>query len=279
MPNGRKASRIALLVGQSEPDLPARGGRRLPVVAEAQGQWAHQPVLRVHARGRARGRPHGDAAAAAPGPILAPLTRRAWQPVGVPDGRSAGDGPGLGRAGRARRPTRDRGRHPLRPGHRPLRSARAVHRRVGGAPALDHRARRRDPRDDARAARARPTRPGPLPPGGRADRNPLPRHRREPPGAPDRQSLQAVARQRQRRAAGRRERAAAHALHRSPVRPRVHQLRERRRAAGLARGARGVAEEDGRAGGQRVNVGGFSEGQRRYLEFHRESVFLQAVRR
>jgi hypothetical protein len=30
---------------------------------------------------------------------------------------------------------------------------------------------------------------------------------------------------------------------------------------------------------QRVNVGGFSEGQRRYLEFHRESVFLQAVRR
>lgn len=31
--------------------------------------------------------------------------------------------------------------------------------------------------------------------------------------------------------------------------------------------------------GQRVNVGGFSDGQRRYLEFHRESVFLQAVRR
>jgi putative restriction endonuclease len=31
--------------------------------------------------------------------------------------------------------------------------------------------------------------------------------------------------------------------------------------------------------GQRVNVGGFSQGQRRYLEFHRESVFLQAVRR
>ena len=30
---------------------------------------------------------------------------------------------------------------------------------------------------------------------------------------------------------------------------------------------------------QRVNVGGFAEGQRRYLEFHRESVFLQAVRR
>jgi putative restriction endonuclease len=31
--------------------------------------------------------------------------------------------------------------------------------------------------------------------------------------------------------------------------------------------------------GQRVNVGGFSQGQRRYLEFHRESVFLRAVRR
>lgn len=31
--------------------------------------------------------------------------------------------------------------------------------------------------------------------------------------------------------------------------------------------------------GQRVNVGGFSQGQRRYLEYHRESVFLQAVRR
>lgn len=31
--------------------------------------------------------------------------------------------------------------------------------------------------------------------------------------------------------------------------------------------------------GQRVNVGGFSDGQRRYLEYHRESVFLQAVSR
>jgi len=30
----------------------------------------------------------------------------------------------------------------------------------------------------------------------------------------------------------------------------------------------------------RVNVGAFSEGQRRYLEFHREAVFLEArVRR
>ncbi|MCM2310070.1 MAG: HNH endonuclease [Steroidobacteraceae bacterium] len=31
--------------------------------------------------------------------------------------------------------------------------------------------------------------------------------------------------------------------------------------------------------GRRVNVGRFSAGQRKYLEFHRESVFLQAVRR
>lgn len=31
--------------------------------------------------------------------------------------------------------------------------------------------------------------------------------------------------------------------------------------------------------GQTVNVGRFSDGQRKYLEFHRESVFLQAVRR
>ena len=31
--------------------------------------------------------------------------------------------------------------------------------------------------------------------------------------------------------------------------------------------------------GQRVNVGRFTDGQRRYLEYHRESVFLQAVRR
>ena len=31
--------------------------------------------------------------------------------------------------------------------------------------------------------------------------------------------------------------------------------------------------------GGRFNAGAFSEGQRRYLEFHRESVFLQAVRR
>jgi hypothetical protein len=28
--------------------------------------------------------------------------------------------------------------------------------------------------------------------------------------------------------------------------------------------------------GERVNVGAFSEGQRRYLEFHRERVFLEA---
>ena len=35
--------------------------------------------------------------------------------------------------------TRDRGGHLVRPGHRALRSARAVHRRVGGAPALEHR--------------------------------------------------------------------------------------------------------------------------------------------
>jgi hypothetical protein len=31
--------------------------------------------------------------------------------------------------------------------------------------------------------------------------------------------------------------------------------------------------------GERLNAGGFTEGQRRYLEYHRESVFLQAVRR
>ena len=31
--------------------------------------------------------------------------------------------------------------------------------------------------------------------------------------------------------------------------------------------------------GQHINVGSFADGQRRYLEFHRESVFLQAVRR
>jgi putative restriction endonuclease len=30
---------------------------------------------------------------------------------------------------------------------------------------------------------------------------------------------------------------------------------------------------------ERTNVGGFTEGQRRYLEYHRDSVFLQAVRR
>jgi hypothetical protein len=31
--------------------------------------------------------------------------------------------------------------------------------------------------------------------------------------------------------------------------------------------------------GEPLNVGAFTEGQRRYLEYHRESVFLQAVRR
>jgi hypothetical protein len=31
--------------------------------------------------------------------------------------------------------------------------------------------------------------------------------------------------------------------------------------------------------GIKFNAGAFSEGQRRYLDFHRESVFLQAVRR
>ncbi len=29
--------------------------------------------------------------------------------------------------------------------------------------------------------------------------------------------------------------------------------------------------------GERVNVGGFSDGQKRYLEFHRERVFLEAA--
>jgi hypothetical protein len=28
--------------------------------------------------------------------------------------------------------------------------------------------------------------------------------------------------------------------------------------------------------GERVDVGGFSQGQRKYLEFHRERVFLEA---
>jgi putative restriction endonuclease len=31
--------------------------------------------------------------------------------------------------------------------------------------------------------------------------------------------------------------------------------------------------------GIKFNAGAFSDGQRRYLDFHRESVFLQAVRR
>lgn len=31
--------------------------------------------------------------------------------------------------------------------------------------------------------------------------------------------------------------------------------------------------------GQKINVGSFSEGQKRYLDYHREAVFLQAVRR
>jgi hypothetical protein len=35
-------------------------------------------------------------------------------------------------------------------------------------------------------------------------------------------------------------------------------------------------ERMGVAVGGRVNVGGFSEGQRGYLEFHRERVFLEA---
>jgi len=39
-------------------------------------------------------------------------------------------------------------------------------------------------------------------------------------------------------------------------------------------------ERMGVAVGERTNVGAFSEGQRRYLEFHRERVFLEArVRR
>lgn len=35
----------------------------------------------------------------------------------------------------------------------------------------------------------------------------------------------------------------------------------------------------GVAVGERVSVGRFTDGQRRYLEFRRESVFLQAIRR
>jgi hypothetical protein len=31
--------------------------------------------------------------------------------------------------------------------------------------------------------------------------------------------------------------------------------------------------------GSRFNVGGFSEGQKRYLEYHRQSVYLRAITR
>ena len=37
-------------------------------------------------------------------------------------------------------------------------------------------------------------------------------------------------------------------------------------------------ERMGVPAGERVNVGGFPEGQRRYFEFHRERVFLEARR-
>src|SRR4051794_10512738 len=46
----------AVLVGQSESDLPSGTGRGLFVVAEAQRQWRPEPVLRDDARGVARRR-------------------------------------------------------------------------------------------------------------------------------------------------------------------------------------------------------------------------------
>ena len=57
------------------------------------------------------------------------------------------------------------------------------------------------------------------------------------------------------------------------------------KGANLIRGGREVVspvahgpslERMGVPAGERVNVGGFPEGQRRYFEFHRERVFLEA---
>jgi len=113
----------------------------------------------------------------------------------------------------------------------------------------------------------------------RADRNPLPRHRRQPPGTPDRQPLQTVARQRQRRAPGRENGLL--------LTPSIDHLFDRGfisfENSGellVSRVAHEVSlRKMGVPVGGRFNAGAFSEGQRRYLEFHRESVFLQAVRR
>src|SRR5437016_438827 len=44
-------SHNAVLVGQSEPDVPGRGSRGLHVVAEAERERSPPPVLREHARG------------------------------------------------------------------------------------------------------------------------------------------------------------------------------------------------------------------------------------
>ena len=44
-------SHNAVLIGQSEPDVPGRGSRGLHVVAEAERERSPQPVLREHARG------------------------------------------------------------------------------------------------------------------------------------------------------------------------------------------------------------------------------------
>lgn len=51
-------------------------------------------------------------------------------------------------------------------------------------------------------------------------------------------------------------------------------LRIERRAPG--RGERAAAKRMGIAPDERRNVGAFFEGQRRYLEFHREAVFLES---
>ncbi len=118
---------------------------------------------------------------------------------------------------------------------------------------------------------------GPVQAARPPSRGAMPNHRRRSHRASTREPLQAVARQQRLRAPRRRERPAAHAVDRSPVRSRVHLVRNR--TAGCSCRRWRIAASLERMGvplGERVNVGAFSEGQRRYLEFHQERVFLEA---
>ena len=96
---------------------------------------------------------------------------------------------------------------------------------------------------------------------------------------PDREPHQALARQHERGAPRRRERIAADADDRSPLRQGIHLLRGQWRSRRLAGRRSPSLVRMGITPERKLNVGAFSEGQRRFLEYHRDNVLRMSALR